>query len=102
VLAQETEGAVGHRTTRQRARCGDGDSARGRSATQRGCPPPASGATPTRNHGCGGGAEIEAAGRGLCLVSDWRRGVGVSCAAACDAMMVCLRGGGGEGELGSG
>jgi hypothetical protein len=53
-------------------------------------------------HGCGGGAEIEAAGRGLCLVSDWRRGVGVSCAAACDAMMVCLRGGGGEGELGSG
>lgn len=34
---------------------------------------------------------------GGCLVSDW-----VSCAAACDAMMVCLRGGGGEGELGSG
>lgn len=62
VLAQETEGAVGHWTTRQRARCGDGDSARGRSATREAV---RRRRVERHRHGCGGGAEIEAAGRGL-------------------------------------
>ena len=74
-------------------RCGDGERLEARGETARGrlaSLPDEEGRTGERHrHGCGRGTGIEAA---ECLVSDWRRGVGVSCE------MVCLRGGGAKAE----